>query len=397
MNSIRDDILYLFQEGIKAASPKELFQEFSKENMDVVEKLSDHSKNQFVFSLGKAAYSMAESFSDLFSVNKGYVLTKYNHLPLELSEKDKDKDKIWTYREASHPLPDENSIRYALEVLDQLKQLGKKDRLVVLLSGGGSSLFEVPIDGLSLQELINIQNQLLKSGKSIQEINSERKKYSKVKGGKLLKELNQDLEVYTLVISDVIGDDPNSIASGPTYPSQNYFIIGNLTRSIHRILEEGKKLGYQTKLISDTWSGSSEETSYLFEEEFNLALDSPKSQMIVLGGEMVCPVLGDGIGGRNQETALRVSLLLDEHPTEREWTFLSGGTDGTDGPTDVAGGIVGNDSIHKMEKKGWNPKKELHNSNSYPILKDIDALVSTGPTGTNVNDILILLVGSAKS
>lgn len=395
MKSIRDDILYLFQEGIKAASPKELFQVFSKENINLVEKLSDKSKKQFVFSLGKAAYSMAESFSDLFPVNKGYVLTKYNHLPLQHSGN--GKDLIWTYREASHPIPDENSIRYAIEVLDQLKQLGKNDRLVVLLSGGGSSLFEIPVDGLSIQELTNIQNQLLKSGKSIREINSERKKYSKVKGGKLLKELNQNLEVYTLVISDVIGDDPNSIASGPTYPSKNYFIIGNLTRSIHHILEVGNKLGYQTKLLSDTWSGSSEETSYLFEKEFLSALDSPMSQMIVLGGEMVCPVLGDGIGGRNQETSLRVSILLKEHPTEREWMFLSGGTDGTDGPTEVAGGLVGNDSIHKMENKGWNPKKELLNSNSYPILKDIDALVSTGPTGTNVNDILILLVGRAKS
>lgn len=395
MKSIRDDILYLFQQGIKAASPKELFQVFSKENINLVEKLSDKSKKQFVFSLGKAAYSLAESFSDLFPVNKGYVLTKYNHLPFELNEM--GKDKIWTYREASHPIPDENSIRYALEVLDQLKQLGKDDRLVVLLSGGGSSLFEIPVDGLSIQELTNIQNQLLKSGKSIREINSERKKYSKVKGGKLLKELNQNLEVYTLVISDVIGDDPNSIASGPTYPSKNYFIIGSLTRSIHHILEVGNKLGYQTKLLSDTWSGSSEETSYLFEKEFLSALDSPMSQMIVLGGEMVCPVLGDGIGGRNQETSLRVSILLKEHPTEREWMFLSGGTDGTDGPTEVAGGLVGNDSIHKMENKGWNPKKELLNSNSYPILKDIDALVSTGPTGTNVNDILILLVGRAKS
>ncbi|MCW7463374.1 glycerate kinase type-2 family protein [Leptospira limi] len=395
MESLRDDILYLFHQGINAASPKELFQEFSNGNLELVEKLSDQSKKQFVFSLGKAAYSMAKSFSDFFPVNKGYVLTKYNHLPFVYSGN--GKDLIWTYREASHPIPDENSIRYALEVLDQLKQLGKNDRLVVLLSGGGSSLFEIPVDGLSLGELTNIQNQLLKSGKSIQEINSERKKYSKVKGGKLLKELNEDLEVYTLVISDVIGDDPNSISSGPTYPSTNYFILGNLTRSIHRILEEGKKLGYQTKLLSDTWSGSSEETSYLFEKEFLLALDSPMSQMIVLGGEMVCPVLGDGIGGRNQETSLRVSILLNEHPTEREWMFLSGGTDGTDGPTEVAGGLVGNDSIHKMENKGWNPKKELLNSNSYPILKDIDALVSTGPTGTNVNDILILLVGSTKS
>ncbi|MCW7503325.1 glycerate kinase type-2 family protein [Leptospira paudalimensis] len=395
MESLRDEILYLFQQGIKAASPKELFQEFSNGNLELVEKLSDKSKKQFVFSLGKAAYTMAKSFSDLFPVNKGYVLTKYNHLPLGLPEM--GEDKIWTYREASHPIPDENSIRYAIEVLDQLKQLDKDDRLVVLLSGGGSSLFEIPIDGLTLEELTNIQNLLLKSGKSIQEINSERKKYSKVKGGKLLKELNQNLEVYTLVISDVIGDDPNSIASGPTYPSKNYFILGNLTRSIQRILEEGIKLGYQTKLISDTWSGSSEETSFLIEKEFILALDSPMSQMIVLGGEMVCPVLGDGIGGRNQETSLRVSILLKEHPTERDWMFLSGGTDGTDGPTDVAGGIVGNDSIHKMEKKGWNPKKELLNSNSYPILKDIDAQVSTGPTGTNVNDILILLIGSAKS
>ncbi|XDD45516.1 glycerate kinase [Leptospira sp. WS39.C2] len=389
MDLLKDEILFLFFEGIKAASPEVLFSDYLREQNLIVTKLRDQSKKQYVFALGKAAYSMAIAFQRHFPVNGGYILTKYGYLPEgKLEQKE---DSIWKYREASHPIPDENSIICANEVVTHLKQLGKETRLIVLLSGGGSSLFEIPKDGYSINDLIQIQEQLLNSGKPIQVINEERKKYSEVKGGKLLKNLNPDLEVFTYVISDVLGDDPNSIASAPTYPSNNYFIIGNITRSLKKIITLAKEKGFETKLLSDSWGGTTEETAILFEKEFLSALDSPKKQLILLGGEMVCPVYGNGIGGRNQETALRISLLFQQHKTNRKWMFLSGGTDGTDGPTDATGGIVSNESFSLMEEKGWNPRKELFNSNSYPLLKDVNGLVFTGPTGTNVNDIVLLL------
>ncbi|TGK52444.1 glycerate kinase type-2 family protein [Leptospira bouyouniensis] len=393
--STKDDILFLFEQGIKAANPEFLFEDFWKKNPGLEQTFNDQNKKLFVFALGKAAYSMAMSFSHYFPVNKGFILTKYGHLP---SEKLKMReDSIWKYREASHPILDQNSIDFGMEVLKILKELGSNDRLVVLLSGGASSLFEVPIDGYALNDLVSIQDQLLRSGKTIQEINQERKKYSTVKGGKLLKELNEELEVFSFVISDVIGDDPNSIGSGPTFPSRNYFILGNLSRSIENIVFEATNLGYKTKQISDTWTESTKETSILIEKEFLTALESPEKQIVLLGGEMVCPVFGNGLGGRNQEVSLRVAILLDKHKVNREWAFLSGGTDGTDGPTDAAGGVVGNQTISDLKAKHWDPIEQLENSNSYPILKDVDALVMTGPTGTNVNDILILLVDSAKA
>lgn len=205
------------------------------------------------------------------------------------------------------------------------------------------------------------------------------------------------MEVFTFAISDVLGDDPNLIASGPTYPSPNYFLLGNLTNSIEKILYEAKSNGYSTKCLSFTWAESSENTSVLIEKEFLNAIEYPGKQMILLGGELVCPVNGNGKGGRNMETALRVSILLEKYKTNRCWVFLSGGTDGTDGPTDSAGGVVDQDSYFMMIQKGWDPLKELSNSNSYPILKDIGSTLDTGPTGTNVNDILILLIGETET
>lgn len=395
MITLAEDILDLFQKAIDVASPNFMFRSFYKEHPEVVDSLQKGTKNLYVFALGKAAYCMGMSFSNHFPINRGFILTKYGHLPSKALIS--GEDSIWKYREASHPIPDQNSISHSEEVLRDLISLGENDCLVVLLSGGGSSLFEIPVDGISLYDLIRIQNDLLRSGKPIQEINKERKKYSQVKGGKLLQHLNPRLEVFTFVISDVLGDDPATIASGPTFPSQNYYILGNLTRSIQKIKQEAERLGYRTKLISDTWDKTSEETSLLIEKEFLSALESEQRQIILLGGEMVCPVLGNGVGGRNQETALRVAILLNQHQSDRQWCFLSGGTDGTDGPTDAAGGIVTHLSFRRMLAKGWDPKKELENSNSYPVLKSVDSLVMTGPTGTNVNDILILLVEGTKS
>jgi hydroxypyruvate reductase len=395
LNSLKEEILYFFRLGVHAADPNSLFEDFWEDHSLLQETFHTSKKNLFVFSVGKAAYPMAMSFVHDFPIKNGYILTKYGHLPTE--KQIIQEDSIWKYREASHPILDQNSIDHSNEVLNLLKQLGKDDRLVVLLSGGASSLFEIPIEGYSLIDMISIQKRLLNSGKFIHEINLERKKSSKVKGGKLLSELNSELEVYTFVISDVIGNDPNTIGSGPTYPSENYFILGNLTKSIQTIIHKAKQLGYQTKCISDTWTGSVEETSYLIEKEFLSAIESNTKQMVLIGGELVCPVNGNGVGGRNQELALRIAILLEKHQVNRNWVFLSAGTDGTDGPTDAAGGVVTNNTIALMKEKKWDPIIQLEDSNSYPILKDVNALVMTGPTGTNVNDILILLVEGSES
>ncbi|TGM05055.1 glycerate kinase type-2 family protein [Leptospira jelokensis] len=395
MDSLQSEIQNFFQLGLLAANPHHLFPDFWKDHPKILQNLKDNSKNIHVFALGKAAYSMATAFTAFIKVKEVWILTKYGHIPEGIKEKETNSN--WHFRESAHPVPDENSILHTKEIIEALQLLSEDDRLVVLLSGGGSSLFEIPAEGYTLKDLKEIQFSLLNKGIPIQELNSERKKYSQVKGGKFLNLLNQKLEVYTFAISDVLGDDPNVIASGPTYPSPNYFLLGNLTHSLSKILNLAKSKGWKTKLLSDTWAESSEETSLLFENEFLEAIKSPEKQMILLGGELVCPVMGNGKGGRNLETALRVSILLQKHKTNRSWVFLSGGTDGTDGPTDSAGGLVDQDSYQKMVKKGWDPMKELLNSNSYPILKDIGSTLETGPTGTNVNDLLLLLVAEAET
>ncbi|MCG6145645.1 glycerate kinase type-2 family protein [Leptospira bandrabouensis] len=390
MNSLKNDIEFLFWEGVKAATPKYLSPRFWNLHSELRKELKNPKKKTYVFALGKAAFAMAVSFQESFPVNSGFILTKYDHLPSEI--KSIGQMGVWKCRESSHPIPDKNTELYSREVLLELLGLDESYQLVVLLSGGGSSLFEIPEDGFDLNDIIQLSEKLLKKGLGIHEINAERKKYSAVKAGKLLKRLHPNLKVYTFAISDVLGDDPAVIASGPTYPGSEYYVMGNLSTSLSAMEVAAKSLGYKVKIISDSWGFSSEETASRLKEELLLADKYDQKQAILLGGEMVCPVKGNGKGGRNQETALRIAILSESVRINRNWMFLSCGTDGTDGPTDAAGGIVGPDTLLQMKKNGWDVNKELNDSNAYPILKDTNSLLFTGATGTNVNDLLILLL-----
>ncbi|TGN06084.1 glycerate kinase type-2 family protein [Leptospira bandrabouensis] len=390
MNSLKNDIEFLFWEGVKAATPKYLSPRFWNLHSELRKELKNPKKKTYVFALGKAAFAMAVSFQESFPVNSGFILTKYDHLPSEI--KSIGQMGVWKCRESSHPIPDKNTELYSREVLLELLGLDESYQLVVLLSGGGSSLFEIPEDGFDLNDIIQLSEKLLKKGLGIHEINAERKKYSAVKAGKLLKRLHPNLKVYTFAISDVLGDDPAVIASGPTYPGSEYYVMGNLSTSLSAMEVAAKSLGYKVKIISDSWGFSSEETASRLIEELLLADKYDQKQAILLGGEMVCPVKGNGKGGRNQETALRMAILSESVRINRNWMFLSCGTDGTDGPTDAAGGIVGPDTLLQMKKNGWDVNKELNDSNAYPILKDTNSLLFTGATGTNVNDLLILLL-----
>lgn len=395
MSTLREDIEALFIEGVRAATPKYLSLEFWNQHSDLKRILNNPDKKTYVFALGKAAYVMALSFQEYFSVDAGFILTKYNHLPEEI--KTKGQMGVWKCREASHPIPDTNSELYSREVLQDLSSLDKNHQLVVLLSGGGSSLFEIPELGFTIDDIVQLNQNLLKQGLPIHEINAERKKYSAVKSGKLLKLLNPNLKVYTFAISDVLGDDPSIIASGPSYPGSEYYIMGNLSASLAAMEKKAKTLDYEVKVISDSWDYSSEYTAERMFSELLNAKKNDKKQAILLGGEMVCPVFGNGKGGRNQETALRMVILSEFLDIERDWMFLSCGTDGTDGPTDAAGAIVGPKTLEQMKEKGWDAETEIQKSNSYPILKDTNSLLFTGATGTNVNDLLILLLAERNS
>ncbi|TGK78859.1 DUF4147 domain-containing protein [Leptospira montravelensis] len=390
MNSLRDDIEGLFWEGVRAATPKFLSLDFWNKHSKLNEEIRNSRKKTYVFALGKAAYEMALSFQETFPVDSGFILTKYEYLPNEI--KSKGQLGVWKCREAAHPVPDINTELYSKEVFTELQDLDESHQLIILLSGGGSSLFEIPEDGFDLYDIIQMNENLLKKGLSIHEINAERKKYSAVKAGKLLKHLNPNLKVYTFAISDVLGDDPAVIASGPTYPGSEYYVMGNLSVSLAAMKKKAVSLGYEVKILSDSWDLTSEETAKSMLVEVVLAKGNQHKQAILLGGELVCPVYGNGKGGRNQETALRMAILSESIEIDRDWLFLSSGTDGTDGPTDAAGGIVGPETLKQMRRNGWDVEKELNVSNSYPILKDTNSLLFTGATGTNVNDLLVLLL-----
>ncbi|TGL87205.1 DUF4147 domain-containing protein [Leptospira congkakensis] len=394
MSTLREDIESLYWEGVNVATPKYLAAPFWKEHPELRNLFTNPKKKNYVFALGKAAYAMALSFQEYFPVDRGFILTKYNHLPEEV--RSKGQMGVWKCRESAHPLPDSNSEKFSREVLIDLKKLGEDHQLIVLLSGGGSSLFEIPLPGYTIEEIIQFNQGLLKQGLPIQDMNLKRMELSSVKAGKLLKQLDPNLKVFTFVISDVLGDDPRIISSGPSYPGSEYYIMGNLSSSIAAIGKKAIRLGYEVKTISDSWDLSSEETAKRMVVELTNAIKNPNKQMILLGGELVCPVNGDGLGGRNQETALRLAIQTESMFSGRNWIFLSAGTDGTDGPTDAAGGIVSSESLRMMKEKGWDPQAELNRSNSYPILKDSQSLLFTGPTGTNVNDIVILLLAEGN-
>ncbi|MDZ4727747.1 MAG: DUF4147 domain-containing protein [Leptospira sp.] len=393
---LRDEALKIFLAGLDVANPSQLLASYFSLNPDLFNKIESYNKLNnkiFVFSLGKAAFFMAKSFFEIFPNSEGFVFTKEDHL---VKEDPFYHIKNWIFREGTHPIVSELNVQVTHEVILWTKKLKPGDLFVTLLSGGGSALFEIPILGLSIEELIKIHLKLLNSSLSINEINEERKKISSVKGGQFLQYLPEDTSLMTLALSDVIGDDPNTIASAPTYPGSEYHIIGNLKKSLLASRDKAIQLGYHTIVLSDKWNQDAKETGkilsqWCLENKWDITSVKEDKIAIIIGGEMVTKVLGNGIGGRNQEATL--SFAIWAHKLKlKNVTFLSAGTDGTDGPTDVAGACVSEETYLQLVKAGIDPLKELDMSNSFYALNKISAHIKTGPTGTNVNDILILLI-----
>jgi glycerate 2-kinase len=391
-----------------------------------------------LISFGKAASPMARAVADATDtiLYRGIVLTKYGHLRTAgLPEK------IHCY-EAAHPVPDEAGVNATDQVIEALQAADGQTLVVCLISGGGSALLVAPHENITLDEKQQVTQLLLKAGADIQELNTVRKHISRIKGGRL-SEIAYPARVLSLILSDVIGDPPEAIASGPTSPDPTTFadalrvirryeladkihekaldilvrgnrgelpdtpkegnpifrkvenrIIGNNRKTMEMAKAKAAALGYPVVVLSSQLKGEARDVGVSLARKAiqwqrqRREMDSGRICLIA-GGETTVTVKGSGLGGRNMELALAFALELKE---TSGITLLSAGTDGTDGPTDAAGAIVDGETLAKAAARGMDPEDYLNRNDSYSFFKAVGCLLMTGPTGTNVMDIQIILI-----
>lgn len=374
-----------------------------------------------VIAIGKAAWTMAKAASDLLgnTIDHGVVLTKYDHSQGEIPG--------FIIAEGGHPLVDENSIAGTEKILAAVENLTEKDTVVFLISGGGSALFEKPAGSLTLADMQNVTNQLLACGAEITEINTIRKHLSAVKGGRFAK-LCAPASIIAIALSDILGDYPDAIASGPATADtstcadamavvEKYHldfppavlkqlqeetpkeitncemqITGSVSQLCLFAAKTAEKLGY-TPLTLSTMLDCEAREAGRFLGSMAKTLEKGEGPVkgpcaILCGGETVVHLTGKGKGGRNQELALAAAPYLEGMENV---LVAAVGSDGTDGPTDAAGGMVDGSTMTSLRKAGISVDAVLAENDAYHALKAVDSLIITGPTGTNVNDLYFLL------
>jgi hydroxypyruvate reductase len=434
----------LFTKAVSAADPyrrlKEVL-EIEKSQLRIVKPeglpiefdLNDFN-NIYLIGAGKASAPMAQAIEEVFGdrITKGVITTKTGHaLPL-------NRTKII---EASHPIPDRKGLAATEKMVHLLKDSGPRDLVLFLLSGGASALMPMPADGILLEEKQEVTQLLLDCGADIKEINTIRKHISQIKGGRLA-QLAYPSTVLGFILSDIVGDPLDAIGSGPTVPDtstfeeaweilKTYNLLNEVAPSVYRHLLSGKEgkveetpkpgdpsfervhnmligsnllalqtaaresrsLGLNTLILSSSVVGETKEAA-----RFHAAIARevayhgnpiPKPACLISGGETTVTIRGNGLGGRNQEFALAGALEIDGI---EKVVLLSGGTDGTDGPTDAAGAISDSTTVKRARAIGLDPRAYLENNDAYPFFKKLGDLLMTGPTRTNVMDIRIILV-----
>ena len=364
---------------------------------------------------GKAAWQMANAAAGcLPGLDGGIVITKYGHVMGDIPG-------VFCY-EAGHPVPDENSFRATQKALELVSGLSAEDRVLFLLSGGGSALLEKPL--ISGEELQNITAQLLACGAEITEINTVRKRLSAVKGGRFA-QCCAPAHVYAVVLSDILGDPLDMIASGPACadsstcadavavaekyrlhlsaearalleqetPKTLFNVTTQITGSVRLLCAAAKAaceaLGYRTVLLTDQLSCEAREAGSFLGAILRTHAGSGENLAFLAGGETVVHLTGKGLGGRNQELALGAANAIAGIPNA---AVFSVGSDGTDGPTDAAGGYVDGDTAAFLAAKGLDIHSVLADNDAYHGLQAADGLIITGPTGTNVNDVAVALI-----
>lgn len=410
--SIRDDARKIVEQAIAAVLPQEA--------VKTALLARNLGGKVYVVSIGKAAFSMAKAAKEVLASQlvKGIVITKYGHAKGHI-------DGVEVI-EAGHPVLDENGIQGTEKVLELVKQLTAKDTILFLVSGGGSALFEKPLDGVTLKDLEDVTGQLLACGADIVEINTIRKHLSAVKGGRFAVSC-KPARIVSILLSDVVGDRLDTIASGPAYPDHSTVqdaldIIEKyklkikpqvlkvmqretpknldhvetvITGSVRVLCEQAayaaEQLGYHPLILTTSLSCEAKEGGRFLAavaKEIKARGHIKTPCAVIVGGETVVTLTGTGKGGRNQEFALAaaegIAGLADT-------VIISVGSDGTDGPTDAAGGIVDGNTKERLAAAGLTIDAILADNDAYHGLLASDGLIITGPTGTNVNDVAILL------
>jgi glycerate 2-kinase len=433
----RQKAIDIFLAGVESVKPDNLIKRCVSINQNIlqIEELAfDLSaiKSIFVVGAGKASAAMAQSMESILGarITAGHVVTKYDHsVPL----------KFIGITEAGHPVPDENGIRGTAQILSIVQKAGKDDLVICLISGGGSALLADVPEGCSLNDLKTLSSLLLKTGANINEMNCIRKHLSGVKGGQLSKAAFPS-RLVSLILSDVIGDPLDVIASGPTAPDPTTFadalaiirkyriendipgkiyqilqegfenkrqetlkdsdeilllteniIIGNNTLALKTAKEKAISSGYEAQIITNKMEGDiTEIAEYIVEIVKKFKEEKINNKICLLfAGEPTVKVKGSGLGGRNQHLALLIAGLIKDIPGI---TILSGGTDGTDGPTDAAGAVVDSFTYRNALNLHLDMEQFVNNCDSYHFFRKEGGIIKTGPTQTNVMDLMIALI-----
>ena len=435
----RKDALEIFQAGVNAVDPAHAIKKHLKIEGDrlsageIAYDLSNFDKIS-VIGAGKASAAMARAMEEILGnrLDSGLINTKYGHaVSLDLVQ----------VTEAGHPVPDDAGFRGAQKIVRLLEPMDKKDLVLFLISGGGSALLPFPYVGLTLEDKQHVTKILLSVGANIHEINTLRKHLSQVKGGRLAK-IAHPATLVSFILSDVIGDDLDSIASGPTVPDHSTFedclkivekyqiyerippaaveiiqkgvrgeieetprpgnpvfertqnlIIGSNILAVRAAERKASELGYNTLILSTFIEGETRDVAGVHAAIAKEILSSEnpikRPACVISGGETTVTIRGKGKGGRNQEFSLAGAMDIDGM---KNVVLLSAGTDGTDGPTDAAGAIAEGTTVARAKKLGMDPSHYLRENDSYHFFEALDDLIITGPTHTNVMDLRIVLV-----
>jgi len=435
----REKVLPILSAALEAVDPINAVKRHMSSTDDelrIGQRTYDLSKyrNIYVIGGGKAGGSMAKATEEILGerLTEGLINTKYGYLA---------ETEIVRINEAGHPIPDAAGMAGAREMVELAARASENDLVICLISGGGSALMTLPVEGIALSDMETLTSALLRCGATINEINAIRKHLSQIKGGNLSR-LAYPAEVVSLILSDVVGSPLDVIASGPTVPDSSTFVqaygiveeyglLDELPSSIVQHLRQGKErtipetpkegdpifektynliiasnevaaqaaiakakdLGFNTVLLSTFLEGEAREVAHVFSAIAKEILHSgqPVSRpaCVVAGGETTVTIRGEGKGGRNQELVLAAAIQIEGL---NEAMIVTLATDGTDGPTDAAGAIADGSTLQRAREKSLFASEYLAKNDSYHFFEALDDLIITGPTNTNVNDLTFVFV-----
>lgn len=440
IEELRAKALEIFQAALKAVDPAEAIRRHVHLEGEVlwagqVPFPLSEVRRIYVVGAGKASASMAAALEGILEdrISAGLVSVKYGHVA------DIKRVKLV---EAGHPIPDGAGLEAARAILDLVREARKDDLVIALISGGGSALLPFPVEGVSLEEKQKLTRLLLSCGATIREINAVRKHLSRIKGGQLARTAFP-AKTLALILSDIVGDPLDAIASGPTVPDPTTFveawaiiekyglygkapasILGHLRRGLQGWLSETPKpddpafqrvvnlivgsniqallaakaeaeaLGFHALILSSSIEGEAKEVAKVHgaiaREVRRTGNPFPPPACLLSGGETTVTVKGRGVGGRNQEFVLAAAIEIEGLPST---IIFSAGTDGSDGPTDAAGAVASGETIPRARALGLDPFRYLEENDSYRFFQQLGDLIITGPTNTNVMDLRLILVG----